>query len=316
MLYNKNDEASAALARYYADKRGIAEDSLLGLDCPPSEEISRDLYLVRIEAPVRNAFDKRGWWKVRLGADGRRVVTEATKRFVAIMRGVPLKVAPDAKTPPTELYKELDPGNPLQTLVPHNEASVDSELAAMFTQLDDTPAVIANPYYRRFAPALTLPPMITPLLVCRLDGPSDAIVRRMIDASLAAEKNGLWGWAYIDARGITSGPYAEGDKYLAEAARFMRRQGIPVITDSAPETWRAGFPVTDAAIYYGWYESDVCGPFAQADFRFLPARSRCISIPTAPARCAIPRRPGRRLCSPTAPPPRWAMFMSPISPSR
>jgi uncharacterized protein (TIGR03790 family) len=270
VLYNKNEASSLALARYYAEKRGIDADSLVGLDCSDAEEISRDAYLVHIEAPLRSVFDRRGWWKVRLGNDGRRFVADATKRFVAIMRGVPLKIAPDAKTPPTTIYKELDPGNPLQSLVPHNEASVDSELAALFTQLDETPAVIANPYYRRFSPALSLPPALTPLFVCRLDGPSDAVVRRMIDDALAAEKNGLWGWAYLDARGITTGPYARGDAWLTNAARLMRRQGIPVIADYAPETWRAGFPVTDAAVYYGWYEGDVCGPFAQPAFRFLP----------------------------------------------
>lgn len=270
VLYNKNVSASQALARYYAGKRGIDADSLVGLDCPPDEEISRDTYLVHIEAPVRAAFDKHGWWKIRRGNDGHRLVTDATKRFVAIMRGVPLKIAPDAKTPPTTIYKELDPGNPLQSLVPHNEASVDSELAALFTQLDETPAVIANPYYRRFAPALSLPPAITPLLVCRLDGPSDAIVRRMIDDSLATEQAGLWGWAYLDARGVTDPAYVEGDKWLTNAARLMRRQGIPVIADYAPETWREGFPVTDAAIYYGWYDGDVSGPFAQPGFRFVP----------------------------------------------
>jgi hypothetical protein len=115
-----------------------------------------------------------------------------------------------------------------------------------------------------------LPPAITPLFVCRLDGPSDAIVRRMIDDSLAAEQKGLWGWAYLDARGITDPAYVEGDQWLTNAARLMRRKGIPVIADYAPETWRDGFPVTDAAIYYGWYEGDVSGPFARPGFRFVP----------------------------------------------
>jgi uncharacterized protein (TIGR03790 family) len=270
VLYNKNDASSLALARYYAGKRGIEADSLVGLDCSSDEEISRDAYLVHIEAPVRAAFDKHGWWKIRRGNDGRRLVTDAAKRFVAIMRGVPLKIASDAKTPPTSIYKELDPGSPLQSLVPHNEASVDSELAALFAQLDETPSVIANPYYRRFTPALSLPPAITPLFVCRLDGPSDLIVRRMIDDSLATEKTGLWGWAYLDARGITDPAYVEGDKWLTNAARLMRRQGIPVISDYAPETWRDGFPVTDAAVYYGWYDGDVSGPFVQPGFRFVP----------------------------------------------
>src|SRR6266571_965766 len=37
------------------------------------------------------------------------------------------------------------------------------------------------------------------LLVCRLDAPSVATVRQMIIDSVAAEKTGLWGRAYVDS---------------------------------------------------------------------------------------------------------------------
>jgi hypothetical protein len=140
----------------------------------------------------------------------------------------------------------------------------------VFSLLEAAPAVIANPYYRRFLRILTVPPTASPLLVCRLDGPSDRIVRRMIDDAIATEQNGLWGWAYLDARNINSGGYAEGDQWITHAGELMRRKGIPVIADYAPEVWREGFPITNAAIYYGWYESDVIGPFKQPAFKLVP----------------------------------------------
>jgi uncharacterized protein (TIGR03790 family) len=270
VIYNRNDKASAALAKYYAGRRNIPASQLVGLACSSEEEISRDEYLVDIEAPLRDAFAKRGWWKISIDPEGHRYVESASMRFAALIRGVPMKIRSNAKEPPSTIYTDIQPGTPMQTLLQHNEASVDSELAAMFTLLEEAPAVIGNSYFRRFAHILNLPPTKGPFLVCRLDGPSDAIVREMIDDAIATEKSGLWGWAYLDARNITSGGYAEGDDWIASAGKMMRRRGIPVISDYAPEILPEGFPVTNAAIYYGWYIPDIAGPFAKADFRFVP----------------------------------------------
>jgi uncharacterized protein (TIGR03790 family) len=271
VVYNRNDDASRDLARYYAGRRGIPEDQLVGLDCSKEEEISRDEYLVDIEAPLRATFTKNGWWKISRNARGERFVESSKIRFAALVRGVPMKVRSSDKTAPSTLYHDLQPGSPLDQIVRRNDASVDSELAAMFTLLEEAPGVLANPYYRRFVRIGSIPPAAAPLLVCRLDGPSDAIVRRMIDDAVATEERGLWGWAYIDSRSIRSGGYAEGDEWLTRTAELLRRKGIPVIFDAAPEVWSEGFPVTDAALYYGWYDQFTRGgPFRPAAFRFLP----------------------------------------------
>lgn len=271
VLYNKNDDTSLALARYYADKRHISADRLVGLDCSKDEEISRDAYLVDIEAPLRAIFTKCNWWKISLDSDGRRFVESSSIRFAAIMRGVPMKIRSDARElPPGDASADLQPGKPQDILSRSNEASVDSELAAMFTLLQEAPSVIPNSYYRRFAHIVTVPTQGGPFLVCRLDGPGDAVVRSMIDDAIATEKSGLWGWAYLDARNITTGGYAEGDEWITQAGVSMRRKGIPVISDYAPEVLPEGYPVTDAAVYYGWYAPNVAGPFADPDFKFLP----------------------------------------------
>ncbi len=269
VVYNRNDPASRALAKYYAEKRAIPFSQVLGLDCPATEEINRDQYFVRIEAPIRDAFTKNGWWTIERNSDGDRFVAKASKRFVAMMRGMPLKIAPQEKLA-APANPEIQPGSPMATLLLHNEASVDSELSAMFALLERYPAVLANPYFRRFTPILDVPPSQGPLLVCRLDGSSDAIVRRMIDDAIATEKTGLWGWAYVDARNIHDGGYKEGDDWMTAVAALMRRQGIPVISDYAPEIFPAGFPITDAAVYYGWYTLNVAGPFAEPGFQFVP----------------------------------------------
>lgn len=270
VIYNRNDKASAGLAKYYARRRNIPASQLIGLACSSEEEISRAAYLVDIEVPLRDAFTRHGWWKISLDPAGRRYVETASMRFAAVIRGVPLKIQPTATKPPSTGDKNITPDSPMEMLAQHNEASVDSELSATFALAAETPAMIANPYYRRFAHILDLPPTEGPLLVCRLDGPSDDIVRRMIDDAIATEKSGLWGWAYLDARNIMSGGYAEGDKWITSTGETMRSRGIPVISDYAPEIFPEGFPVTNAAIYYGWYADNIAGPFAKPDFQFVP----------------------------------------------
>ncbi len=267
VLYNREDPESRALAEYYAQRRGIPEDRLLGLPCPATEEISRADYTLTIEAPLRAAFTRFGWWERERAPTGEWVVRTAAIRFIAVMRGVPLKIGPDPQLA-AEPFAVTGPLPP--ALATRNEAAVDSELASLFAPTRFFSGVMGNPYYRRFAPALSLTPAETPLFVARLDGPSAATVRRMIDDSLAAELDGLWGWAYLDARGIDAGPYAIGDEWIAAAGKLMRTRGIPVIDDGLPTTFDPGFPIRVAAIYYGWYDADVSGPFARERRLFVP----------------------------------------------
>ena len=62
VVYNDNDPLSLELAYLYAEKRGIARDRIIGLNCSIEEEISREEYDRTIAGPLRQAFDRRGWW--------------------------------------------------------------------------------------------------------------------------------------------------------------------------------------------------------------------------------------------------------------
>jgi uncharacterized protein (TIGR03790 family) len=258
VIYNSEVPSSEALARYYAKRRQIDDDRVVGLKCSEAEEVSRAEYEATIARPLREIFLRKGWWR----ADGDRI-TESRIRFVALIRGMPLKIRSQEKG----VVPRSDQHEPVGS---RNEASVDSELAALGIHQDSPAGVAPNPYYRRFTPILGA--VVDPglLLVCRLDAPSETTVRGMIDDAVAAERNGLWGWAYVDSRNIQSGGYAEGDHWLSEISREMRGRGIPVLWDKEPQTLPAGYPVTDAAVYFGWYSESVCGPFADANFRFKP----------------------------------------------
>lgn len=263
VLYNRNDPDSPGLAQYYANRRGIPSNQVVGLDCSPAEEIQRGDYERTIAGPLREIFQKRGWWTIGRTASGREVVTASKIDFVAIMRGMPLKIAPDPLIPPQASI----PGLPA-LVTSRNDASVDSELTTLGMFLQSPAGIVPNPYFRRFTRIRDDPVGPGFLLTARLDGPTPFIVRAMIDDSISAEKDGLCGWSYVDARGITSGGYAEGDQWMNNLVTSMRAQGLPVIFDKLPPTFPAGYPMTDAAVYFGWYAGAADGPFADTAFQF------------------------------------------------
>jgi uncharacterized protein (TIGR03790 family) len=256
VVFNSADPVSTGLATYYAKRRAIPADNVIGLTAPLTSEITRAEFLGTIARPLREIFVRRGWWTL----SGDRVV-QGKIRYVVLMKGMPLKI----RSVGEGVIPRTDQPAPIGT---RDEASVDSELAAFGLGNVPTAGVIPNPYYRRFTPILeaALEPGL--LLVCRLDAPTEITVRAMIDDAIMAERDGLWGWAYVDSRNITTGGYAEGDAWLGHAANQMREKGIPVLWDKAPETLPAGYPVTDAATYYGWYADTINGPFANPAFRF------------------------------------------------
>jgi len=263
VVFNRNDPDSGALAQYYAKCREIPAPQVVALDCPGTEEISRADYERTIAAPLRKIFESRGWWTIEAGEAGRSVVVATKIRFVALMRGMPLKIAGDPTMAPGREVSGLP-----ALITSRNEASVDSELACLGEER--YPGIVGNPYFRRFTPILQNPVGPGLLLVARLDAPTPGIVRAMIDDALRAEREGLRGLAYVDARGITDGEYAEGDEWMRKIAASMRRAGLTVIFDELPETFAPDYPILDAAVYYGWYAGNVDGPFANPRFRFVP----------------------------------------------
>ena len=263
VLYNRNDPDSQGLAQYYANRRGIPTSQVAGLDCPQAEEILRADYERTIAGPLRELFRKRGWWTIGRSASGRQAVTASKIDYVAIMRGIPLKIAGDPSISPQTSIPGLS-----ALVTARNDASVDSELMTLGMFPQSPAGIVPNPYYRRFTRIRDDPVAPGFLLTARLDGPTPFIVRAMIDDSLSAENAGLSGWSYVDARGITSGGYAEGDQWMNNLVTSMRSQGLPVIFDRLPPTFPAGYPMTDAAVYFGWYAGAADGPFADTAFQF------------------------------------------------
>ena len=271
VIYNGNDPLSRDLASFYAEKRGIAPDRVVALQCPLEEEISRQEYDDTIAGPLRRLFDEHSWWTRspdRPGTEPSSIVSSNHIRYLVLMRGMPLKIR-GAPNYPGDFTNQPSP------VKEQNAASVESELAVLGLFTRQISGFILNPYYRaeRSIAQAGCPGI---MLACRLDAPTGATVRRMITDSLEAEKTGLWGRCYIDARGLAPGSsgLAEGDQWLLHAAGTIRRF-LPTIVDQRPAMFPAAYPMGEAALYFGWYSEQVAGPFTQDGFRFRPGAVAC-----------------------------------------
>jgi uncharacterized protein (TIGR03790 family) len=135
-------------------------------------------------------------------------------------------------------------------------------------------------------------------MTARLDGPSAAVIRRMIDDSLEAEAKGLAGKVYVDARGQKYDPKADPsglgynafDESLRETARLLEREaGLEVTLDDRPELFAPG-RCTDCALYCGWYSHAryvPCCRFVKGAVAWHIASSEAVSLrnPKAPYWC-------------------------------
>lgn len=261
VVYNTALPESKELAEYYAERRGIPEERLVGIECTREDSVSRAEYENSIRQPLLKVFQSRNFWTVKAATDkDPGPVVERTKvRVLVLMHGVPFQVRRDQANP--EPSKE-------------DEASVDSELTLLGVPPRGTAGPTMNPYDGQSMRFHQFPGGLGMLLVGRLDGPSPEIVKRMIDDAMAAEESGLLGRAVIDAAN-KDGAYARGEKWLGDAVKLFQERGVPVWIDRTAELIRADWPLPDTAFYFGWYASDVDGAMKSAAFRFRPGAVAC-----------------------------------------
>jgi uncharacterized protein (TIGR03790 family) len=273
VVFNRADPDSQPLAEFYAKARSIPSDRVIGLDCPVNEEITRIEFETRIRKPLEELFTSRGWMKRAenflsnpvLGIESSIPVQQAQENPIWIMvliRGVPLKIADD----PTILA----PDN-LMPQLRANAAAVDSELALLPISGLPLYGLIANPYFadKRIRPFSQFFANYL-IMVCRLDAPSPAMVRRMIQDAVETEKTELTGRAFFDIRSIDKkeDPYWLGDNWIDRSALLFQARGFDVEIDRRPEVASKFAPWDQIAFYAGWYTGDFRGPFENTSARF------------------------------------------------
>jgi len=274
VVYNSRMPLSKGVAEYYAQKRQVPKGQIFSFSLPSSEEISRAEFRDSLQKPLAKALAGKRLWHLAARSipamNGRparveSVVDESKVRYLVLCYGVPLKILEDTHHLDDATEPQLRPE------MRRNEACVDSELALLPSLEQKLPlsGPLRNPVY-----GLTNAAQVSPtngvLMVSRLDGPTPEIARGLVDKAMEAEGDGLWGRAYFDLRNTTDPAYKQGDDWIRGAGEICRHLGFETIVDQNPQTFPEGFPMSQIAIYMGWYSERADGPFAQPQVEFMP----------------------------------------------
>jgi uncharacterized protein (TIGR03790 family) len=274
VIANQDITESMQIAQYYCTKRAVPYKNILALSLGVNLKgsISRSDYEKQLVEPIRNElFNERLIGKIKClltiyGVPitvGPRGVLEGQEDKLKELNRLTeqakktLESSKQANSTDSTEHKQADRRlAQLQGAIDRingkeTHASVDSELSMVLFDSYELyrwqPNMLNDKY--------TSQNSIT-LMVCRLDGPGQDVIKGLIDKAIAAEKNGLQGIAYIDSRGITSRDlYGHFDQSLRNLAAFLKSETkIPVVEERAAKLF-AQDTCPETALYCGWYSA-------------------------------------------------------------
>jgi uncharacterized protein (TIGR03790 family) len=297
ILVYKNVPESREVAEYYCQKRAVPAENIVTLDLPAGEDISRGDYNTRLAAPLREALkDRRDKVKVLLTVYGvpLRVGGQeppaADKAALGLLQLELATLRESLRWAGDEIACLEHESQQDQARVPvaaiaqrrraqegergqlgeleqrqrwlswaESEACVDSELSLLWWEGYELRRFLPNVLNFQVADKVHRdnPPVI---MTARLDGPTVALVKGLVDQAVEVEKTGLSGKVYVDARKIGYNPkqepgygYGGYDESLREMARLLEHGAkLPVTLDDEPALFAPG-SCPDCALYCGWY---------------------------------------------------------------
>jgi uncharacterized protein (TIGR03790 family) len=297
LLVNKNESASREIADYYCRKRGVPAGHVLAFDLPAREDCSRQDYDRNLVPPLREKLGGlRGKpivlvtvygmplriWPQEPTADERkerdelgakaepfrkkvRELGEAVQSREKELKGVPGRTGGDEldrlrkeKAAAERSLASLEARRKWLACA-ESESALDSELALLWFDPYELRRWQINYLHFQVPEGVRRdqPPMV---MTARLDGPTVAVIKRMIDDAVATEAKGLTGKVYVDAQGNRFDPttdsghgYGGYDESMREMARLLENEGkMTVILDNRRELFAPG-SCPECALYCGWY---------------------------------------------------------------
>ncbi|HEY0083336.1 MAG TPA: TIGR03790 family protein, partial [Pyrinomonadaceae bacterium] len=243
VVYNANEPESLAVAEHYMTRRNIPASRKCAITPSNPVYLPYAEFLTAVKTPVQQCLD----------AVGRQNILYIVNSY---------KVPYDLGEIPPPSGAEAQVGRALDQFI----ADIWDEIGA---------SSLYNPYYTEqlsqfklyedfisLADYRNAPESKIVYSVWRLDAPSAALAKGLVDKAIAAETNGLRGRACFDRnRGMLSYAYAdagylEPDWNIYRAAEFTRERGMEVIEDSYEAligTSPAPPRCDNAALYTGWY---------------------------------------------------------------
>jgi uncharacterized protein (TIGR03790 family) len=269
VVYNTDMQGSREVAYHYAAMRNVPTNQILGLKLPTRDVMTRDEYSSQLEKPFLRFLSDQKLLVLepdpRGATPGALRVSESSIRYVVLCYGVPVRIneEPGLKEPGEDKIPQA---------LRRNGAAVDSELC--LAPWPDPHRLLAsytgNPVYGVTNGAF-IQPQKGILMVARLDGPSAEIATGLVDKALQAESFGLWGRAYFDLRIFPPDETSKkGDRWIKVAAEAAEAVGFDTIVEQTRKTFSPGYPMSHIALYAGWYDPEVSGPFAQPHVEFMP----------------------------------------------
>jgi uncharacterized protein (TIGR03790 family) len=299
LIVNRNMPESADVADHYRQKRQIPRENVIPLDLPTGEDMSRRDYDTKLVAPLRAALKGRKekikcllciyGVSLRVGpaelsakdkAELAKVdeeLKEAKQKAIALARGLKdlnelgAKGAAETRKAMDQAEAKAKDLERKRGRIADNQsgAAVDNELMLLWWDDYDLRRFLINPlHWQSPEKAGKGKPQV--LMTARLDGPTPAIAKRLVDDAVEVEKTGLKGKVYVDARGIGYDPkkdpgygYGGYDESMREMAALLKDKAkMDVVLDNKPEVFAAG-ACPDCALYCGWYSLakfvDSCG---------------------------------------------------------
>jgi len=253
IVVNANWPPSVAIGEYYRKLRSVPESNVLALSYGPArgdfasatfETIDRATFEASIRNPVA-AFLESHDLKDKI-------------RVIVLAKGVPLHVAAGTSPAPETYLRDS------------TEASVDAELAILFSGKEGSPGIVGmtNPYFdsdQAFMAFRTAQPNAAlRYLVARLDGYAEELdpktgvpadVKALIDR---AQAHGPAGTFLIDEDAAKTGALASGNRILlAPTAAILHSLGRDVRHDV---TKQFVSNATNIAGYASWGSNDLANP--------------------------------------------------------
>jgi uncharacterized protein (TIGR03790 family) len=236
VVANIQADHSLDLAKYYMQRRAIPKENLIIVGTSAGEAMDRHDFDKEIARPIRSTV--------------RRLRSLRNVQCLVLIYGVPLKIKPAPLSPDGKLDNHK--------LATETRASVDSELALLLCEDYPLTAWVANPRFAGFQDRETPIAGDDVLMISRLDGPDSETVRRIIEDSLEAERIGLRGRAYFDARWKKplqehlSG-YALYDNAIHLSAEQVAKTTAMPVTINSDEDLFGDTDCPETALYCGWY---------------------------------------------------------------